>query len=389
MRYVQSLALEPRKRNTGTNRESFRFHDMAGRPSTFTLQFICDGKHYEYGLNLDDEGVFQEWLFRINGGKHRSIYQRVTSAAGEVKIELPKAAKPKLAALATVGGPPNQTFLATVQATLDPEDFGPDLAAVLTWFKSTLCLIAPDESFVSLAHAMLDDPGLLTFAGEFLKTSSTGVDRLEVTKTEVTEEQLNRLLQSRVWQKILADAKGSEDGAPVRLGDGHEIVAEREGGSKIYQMRIQAAHEQPSGTTVPLELDEESDGTRRLLNLLPALHRLRSGSGVYFIDEIDRSLHPILVRAFLEFFLKNSAGGPSQIIVTTHESSLLDQNLLRRDEIWFAEKDHQSATRLYSLLDFKVRNDMELRKHYLQGRFGAVPFIGGLDNLIPQVEERR
>jgi hypothetical protein len=72
--------------------------------------------------------------------------------------------------------------------------------------------------------------------------------------------------------------------------------------------------------------------------------------------------------------------------VTTHESNLLDQDLLRRDEIWFAEKGQTGATRLYSLLDFKVRNDLEIRKRYLQGRFGAVPFLGNLENLVPQMD---
>jgi len=139
---------------------------------------------------------------------------------------------------------------------------------------------------------------------------------------------------------------------------------------------------------VPLELSQESDGTQRLLQLIPALHHLRTSSAVYFIDEIDRSLHPMLVRAFLESFLK-SGGGQGQIIVTTHESSLLDQDLLRRDEIWFAEKDYSGATKLYSLIDFKVRNDLEIRKHYLQGRFGAVPFLGSIDRLVEEQGQAR
>ena len=70
--------------------------------------------------------------------------------------------------------------------------------------------------------------------------------------------------------------------------------------------------------------------------------------------------------------------------MTTHESNLLDLDLLRRDEIWFAEKDHDAATRLYSLVDFKVRNDLEIRKHYLQDGFGAVPFLGNLDRLMKE-----
>jgi len=100
---------------------------------------------------------------------------------------------------------------------------------------------------------------------------------------------------------------------------------------------------------------------------------------VYFIDEIDRSLHPMLAWKFLEFFLKSDA--QHQIIVTTHESNLLDLNLLRRDEIWFAEKGTNGATHLYSLSDFKPRKDLDIRKHYLQGRFSAIPFLGNFEHL--------
>jgi AAA15 family ATPase/GTPase len=102
---------------------------------------------------------------------------------------------------------------------------------------------------------------------------------------------------------------------------------------------------------------------------------------VYVIDEIERSLHPNLVWEFLDFFFKSCSDCRAQIIATTHESTLLDQDLLRRDEIWFAEKDQNSATRLYSLTDFKERNDSKIRGHYLQGRFGAVPFMGNLERL--------
>ena len=113
----------------------------------------------------------------------------------------------------------------------------------------------------------------------------------------------------------------------------------------------------------------------------------RKQTAVFFIDEIDRSLHPILVWNFLDFFLKSCEGEQRQIIVTTHESNLLDLDLLRRDEIWFAEKNQEGATHLYSLADFKVRKDLEIRKHYLHGRFGAVPFLGNLDRLLEQQDK--
>jgi len=86
----------------------------------------------------------------------------------------------------------------------------------------------------------------------------------------------------------------------------------------------------------------------------------------------------------MHFFLQSINRSRAQVIVTTHESSLLDLDLLRRDEIWFAEKDSKSATRLYALTDFNVRKDLEIRKHYLSGRFGAVPFLGDVERLLAE-----
>ena len=93
-------------------------------------------------------------------------------------------------------------------------------------------------------------------------------------------------------------------------------------------------------------------------------------------------MHPVLVYKFLQYFLSVCTGMPCQIIVTTHETHLLDLNLLRRDEIWFVEKDHAGATHLYSLTDFKVRKDLQIEKGYFEGRFGAMPFLGDIDRLI-------
>jgi len=383
LRFVQSIALKHRKRKSGINREPFRFGNRANEPSCFDLQLVADGRLYQFGFKIDDERIVEEWLFQMVGGRQKSLYERVTDEYGHVTIDASgiKNPSPRLAALATIGGPQNQSFLATVNATLEPADFGPDLRAVLTWFKESLHLIGPDQSFGALARELNRDPQFLTFAGEFLKAASTGVDHLAIVKTELSEDELRRLLPPSLVTRILKN-EDEEGHALVVLGDGNELIVERRGENRFYQIRVQAAHEHKPGTIIRLELDNESDGTRRLLNLVPALHQLRATGAVYFIDEIDRSLHPILVRKFLEFFLHFCSGGHRQVIVTTHESSLLDQELLRRDEIWFAEKDEAGATRLYSLIDFKVRNDLEIRKHYLQGRFGAVPFIGDLDRLL-------
>jgi hypothetical protein len=284
-----------------------------------------------------------------------------------------KDAGEKVTALATVGGPQNQSFLATANATLNASDLGEDLGCVLTWFREGLVLIGPNEPVEALGHMLDRDSDFLSFASAFLKSASTGVDHLEILKEEISNDDPRSVLRNMPL------------GAVKLTVDNSEALLDREE-DHLYQISIQAAHEFEAGKVFRLRLGNESDGTRRLLDLLSALYGPRTKRTVCVIDEIDRSLHPILVKEFLEFFLKSCDGGPRQLIVTTHESNLLDQDLLRRDEIWFAEKDQSASTRLYSLLDFKVRNDLEIRKHYLQGRFGAVPFLGNLHSLVAKTD---
>jgi len=371
LRYVERLIYKPRNKNSGTSRDPFLFGTTKEEPSSFDVQFIAADKLYRYGLCVEDTRVTKEWLVQIIGSKERYIFERITEPDGKVTVNvasnLPDASE-KLKALATVGGLQNQPFLATVNATLAPEDCGSDIRSVIRWWNE-LTLIMPSAAYGPLGHKLSKEPEFLTFAGDFLKAASTGVDHLSIEKQEISTEDLNVSV--------------------LPLGEGMELIVERGEGSRYYRISIQAAHEHHSGSVVKLDLDQESDGTRRLLNLLPALFHLRNSSGVYFIDEIDRSLHPILISNFLKSFLQSCEGGYRQIIVTTHESHLLSLDLLRRDEIWFAEKDNSGATQLYSLSDFSVRKDLGIRKHYLQGRFGAIPFLGSTDDLASDEDAQK
>ena len=127
------------------------------------------------------------------------------------------------------------------------------------------------------------------------------------------------------------------------------------------------------------ELKDESDGTKRLFDLIPLIEHF-SEDFTILIDEFDRSLHPKLARKFLELFYKIE-NSKSQLIVTTHESSLLDLDLVRRDEIWFTEKNKNGASKLFTLNQFKVRYDSKVEKAYLLGRYGAIPIFKTFDEL--------
>ena len=123
------------------------------------------------------------------------------------------------------------------------------------------------------------------------------------------------------------------------------------------------------------ELKDESDGTRRLFDLIPLINKF-SQDFTIIIDEFDRSLHPMLTKQFFELFYKlNIEDSKTQLIITTHESTLLDLNLVRRDEIFFIEKNEDGASKLFSLNQFKVRYDSKIEKAYLLGRYGAIPIF--------------
>ncbi|MDR3749991.1 MAG: AAA family ATPase [Terracidiphilus sp.] len=390
LRYVKSIALDARDKKSGTGREPFRFGEGVDEPSSFDLQFIAGGNLYRFGFKVDVDRIIEEWLVRVVGKSERVLYQRVTTADGKVKVDSSGLKKlgDKLSALATVGGPPNQSFLATIHVTLDSSDYGEELNEILNWFAKGLSLVGPDEPIAPVGNLLAEDSNFSTFAGDFLRDSSTGVDHLDVQKIEITEDDLSRLLPKELVSHVLKSTSGGLKSI-IQIGEGTEVLFEQTDRSHYYRITIHGAHHHAGGTVVPLEFSEESDGTQRLLNLLPALHCAKIPGTVYFIDEIDRSMHPMLAWKFLDFFLKSCSGDRRQIIVTTHEANLLDLDLLRRDEIWFAEKDHEESTRLYSMTDFKVRKDHEIRKHYLQGRYGAVPFLGNLDHLIAKESQAK
>jgi len=388
LRYVERIALRSNKKNAGTKRERYLFCDDLTKPSLFDLQFIANNKLYRFGFKVDELHIIEEWLIEVVGRKEKIIYERTTDTNGVVMVDAPGLSKigPKLAALAMIGGPQNQSFLATISATLNSSEYGDELSGILKWFKSTLTMVAPDESYAELGRDLSENIDFLNFAGDFLKASGTGVDHLIPQKTEISEDDLRSLLPKEVANRLIDVVNGDEsDGRGiVHLPNGNELMIEKAGDSRFYKISIQASHTLPSGENFSIELNEESDGTRRLLDFIPALHQSKNNNSVYFIDEIDRSMHPMLVWKFLEFFLRSCNSSSSQIIVTTHESNLLDLELLRRDEIWFVEKDQNLSTRIYSLADFAVRTDQAIQKHYLNGRFGAVPFLGNLENILPQ-----
>ena len=129
------------------------------------------------------------------------------------------------------------------------------------------------------------------------------------------------------------------------------------------------------------DTSDESDGTNRIIDFIPILMDLIKGDNVFIIDEMERSLHPNLIYDLLDLFLDKAENINSQLILASHESSLLTQKLLRKDEVWFTVKDNDGASRIHSLEQYNIRFDKQIRKDYLLGRFKAIPKIGNRNKL--------
>ena len=148
----------------------------------------------------------------------------------------------------------------------------------------------------------------------------------------------------------------------------------------IYLKTLVGLHKNADGSEVEISIDMESDGTRRLIEYMPLLLSVAKDDNVFIIDEIERSIHPIMIKTLMKKISENKEA-KGQIIFTTHESCLLDQSIFRPDEIWFVQKDIDQSTRIYPLSDFNIHKTANIENGYLNGRYGGIPFLSNLSDL--------
>ncbi len=355
----------------------FRFSSKGTKPSSFEFRFMVSGQVFIYGFDVTPEEVISEWLVSVDskGKKESDIFSRdrqeikfgkINKIAqdGDASLEV-------LKALELLGARPDQLLL-NIIVNLDKERRGAFLGKIVWWFKECLIILGPHSQFLTLLEYLDKDDHFREFSSKFLSNVGTGINGLHIDHLKINADELPKEFLDLLETVTSMDIP--------KAGSGVDVFRDPDDPTKVMRKNLTAKHS-VSEKIYSLPFDEESDGTQRLLNLLPVMYHLRHNSRVYVIDEIDRSLHPLLSYAMLKFFVEHCSGADHQLIVTTHESYLLDRKLLRRDEVWFAEKDSQQQTHLHSLADMKIRKDTRIEKGYLQGRFGGIPFIGGMDRL--------
>lgn len=367
--------IDPTKR-ISTNQ--FRFSKYSDQPTTLDIRFVAAGRVYQYGFEVGADSIVAEWLVTTSDSNREvEIYTRNQQeiSLGNLKILADDASisTGALKALKQLGARPNQLLLNKI-VDLAHDKRGSLLDAVCWWFSSCLTIIEPTSRFGSLLSLLETNKDFRHFSEEFLSTIGTGICSLNIDQVEIDADHLPKEIIESLQQ-------AGEMAAEFPLGPGSDLRLESSDSTKVVRRNLMASH-RIGNNDFSLSFFDQSDGTQRFLNLLPALFYLSNTCNVFVIDELDRSLHPLLSHRLLKFFTDACPGSCQQMIVTTHETHLLDQDLLRRDEIWFVEKDELQQSRLTSLSDMNIRKDMRIEKGYLEGRFGGIPVIGNTDRLM-------
>lgn len=323
--------------------------DFRGKPSCFEINFCFEGKSYSYTLELTARRVHLEGLSAKSlKGQFREIFSRKLEGDEEVWSlgELP----PEQANLWRQSTRPNASFLSTaVQLN------SVDLAKPFEWLTEKLHVETTRDNFSSTltSHLIKDhvDDGCRADVMNILRQADLGIRDVEIQEEEFDATTIPEMIPDEVRTSMVEALKGKK------------------------RLSALVKHRARSGAEVVFDLTEESDGTQRLYEMIgPWVMALRHNLTLV-VDEIDSSLHPLIVRMLVTMFQEPREDEcKSQLIFATHDDGLLDSEILERDQFWFIEK-RRGASRLIPLLEYGPRKGEALRRNYLRGRYGGIPAL--------------
>lgn len=329
------LVSHEKQLNKRTERVPFKFDQTTLKePSSFEVIFTIDEIRYTYGFSATDKEIVEEYLFYYPNGRPALIFERKNTNKYRftVDIDLQNNLKDR--------NSHNKLYLSTA-ANWNYEKVKP----VFEWFAS--CAIITKNSVAdsyNMDVEQLRDDEYRSIIASMLRVADFGIQDLAIRDKDTVIPVLKK-----------TNAYSNVDAVHQVKNESGEIVS------------------------YTLNMSEESDGTNSYFKLIGLVKKILDEGGLLVADEMDAHLHPLLTKHIVSLF--NSAeynSNGAQLIFTSHNTNLLDLDLLRRDQIWFTEKDEDfAATDLFSLYDFSVRKDTRVEKSYLLGRYGAIPFIKG------------
>jgi AAA15 family ATPase/GTPase len=360
--------------------------DNKNKPTHFEFTIKIGTEKYVYGFNLllDSASFVTEYLKQFRYGKtYKTIFSRDISK-GEYEVDSyfkDSAINNRLKIYAEdIKNDSSILFLRLMNQNKDSlyaDDSDIKIYKFLyDWFRYKLSVNNPTRPITNYSY--LTDSEMVSQISRLLSSFGTGVSEFVI--ADVAEENVAAKVPKIILQEVKESLNeknkinaenniGSTPVAMLRLAENNSMFIIKMDGEKLQYKTLEFKHE---NTDAIFSLEEESDGTIRLLDLIEVLLS-KDNEKTYIIDEINRRFHPLLTYKFVEEYLKLAPARNIQLIVTTHESKLMDFKLLRKDEVGFIDKDEQGRSTIFSLDSFSERFDKKVCKAYFEGNYGAIP----------------
>lgn len=355
------------------------------KPISLAIELLSNSKMYYYTLTFDQKKILNETLVETFKDKEdRIVFERsLTNERQEIPFiesEVKNEKERMFLELLSDKLLSKDELLLTFLTQKYPNEYA-DIDNVFEWFSDVLIVLNSNFKIRGIAHKFDKHDSIVKFVNTFIPTLSTGIQRIEVQKKEIQGD-------SDDMKHLKDNIKNDQEQLFTNTNPdtGEEITFVMEENDKIFAKRIFTEHLDKEGHKVFFPFGWESDGTKRLLEYTPLINGVINAEVVFVVDEIERSIHPMMIKELIRK-ISSDTSAQGQLIFTTHESCLLDQEILRTDEIWFTQKDKGGATHMYSLSDFNISNTANIEDGYLNGRYGGIPFLSNLKELNWHTDE--
>jgi AAA15 family ATPase/GTPase len=341
--------------------------NSAKEPSKFRMVFVIGKITYEYGFAVTPAHIVEEWLLSKTQTSARTVELFSRNNNG---INVDSAFTEGSGLESKTRG--NALFLSTCA-----QFNGSKSTEVLRWFKRLRVVSGlSDTAFLSATKRSLQTNESASGVRAVVRAFDLGFSNFSAVKDErkIEDEFDSMPTEMAGLAAELKKLVSMSNNARYRISTTHPVFDSK--GNKCRD------------TEFDLEQDE-SEGTKKLVSFSGPLSDSLSSQCVLVIDEFDARLHPLITKQIIRMFNgTNTNSTNAQLIVATHDTNLLDKDLLRRDQIWFVEKDVFGASHLTSLVEYKVRNDASYEKDYILGKYGAIPFLGSIDHVFPPTRQK-
>ncbi|MDY0289166.1 MAG: ATP/GTP-binding protein [Sphaerochaeta sp.] len=355
--------------------------DQEKLPSTFSVLFSFQKVVYGYGFSVQGRVVTQEWLSAYFSAKETMLFERYLED-GKPQIDFGQ----KLIS-STKGG---KSFLGFIfQGMQEDQLFLREavkrdvslLQPVEKWFSEHVFVLDPSSRAIALEVILQRQPQTLQHMNDQLLEMGMHLEKLETKEKKFNFDQYASQLDEKDAESFRNSLEEMQEDDIIELSItrfGRPQCVQKKN-NELYLTTLEICHERQDGTHVSFDISTASNGFMRMLDLLPALAFAKNEDTLIVVDEIESSLHTLLsqyfIKAFIETVTRSQNG--SQLVFSTHDTNLLDSDLLRSDEIWFMEKDSCSSSQLCNLVEFILSTGLNYEKGYLAGRFGAIPIFHG------------